>query len=211
MRQFNSELYFITDSTGLDEETFLAKVEEALSGGVTLLQLREKEKSTRGYMDLAEKVHRLTQKYNVPLLIDDRLDVALAIGAEGVHLGREDMPVSVARKLAGEHFIIGATAKTVVQAKEAEKSGADYLGVGAIYPTKTKVKTIITSLETLRDICNSVSIPVNAIGGLNCENIGILKGVPISGICIVSAVMQAENPCMAAKKLHEQLKGLRAQ
>ena len=201
MKTFDTTLYFITDSSGFSENEFLYRVEEALKGGVTLLQLREKEPDTRRYIHLAEKVHILTKKYNVPLIIDDRVDVAMAIGAEGVHLGQSDMPIDTAMKLLGEKFIIGATAKTVPQALEAYKQGADYLGVGAIYPTTTKVKTILTSTDTLKDICNFVPIPVNAIGGLNKENIDILKGIPISGICVVSAIMKADNPRKEAEIL----------
>ena len=194
MKKFDPSLYFITDSTNYTEEEFLYRVEQALKGGATLLQLREKNKSTREYISLAEKVHELTKKYNVPLIIDDRIDVALAMGGEGVHLGQSDMPISTARKILGDEFIIGATTKTVPQALEAYKQGADYLGVGAIYPTTTKVKTVLTSTDTLRDICNSVPIPVNAIGGLNKDNIDILKGIPIAGICVVTAIMKADDP-----------------
>lgn len=140
MKELNLQLYLITDRTGYSEEEFLWKVEQALQGGVTFLQLREKETSTREYLALAEKVHCLTKRYGVPLLIDDRVDVAMAIDAEGVHLGQSDLPVSVARKMLGPDKIIGATAKTVAQAKEAFEVGADYLGVGAIYPTTTEGK-----------------------------------------------------------------------
>ncbi len=201
MRKFDSSLYFITDSTNYSEEEFLFRVEQALLGGVTLLQLREKEKSTREYIELAEKVHELTKRYNVPLIIDDRVDVALAVDSEGVHVGASDMPVATARKLMGKDKIVGATAKTVPWAKEAYEQGADYLGVGAIYPTTTKVKTVLTSTDTLRDICNAVTIPVNAIGGLNKDNIGVLSGIPIAGICVVSAIMKADNPKTAAEEL----------
>ena len=208
MKELNTKLYFITDSTNYDEKEFLFRVEEALKGGATLLQLREKEKTTREYIELAQKVHMLTKKYNVSLIIDDRVDVALAMGAEGVHLGQSDMPVSIARKLMGENKIIGATAKTVPQAKEAFKQGADYLGVGAIYPTTTKVKTVLTSTDTLKDICNAVPIPVNAIGGLNRDNIDVLKEIPITGICVVSAIMKAESPQKAAAELIKRAKEL---
>lgn len=195
------ELYLVTDSTGLEEKVFLQKVEAALQGGVTILQLREKEKSTREYMELATKVHAITKKYGVPLIIDDRVDVALAIDAEGVHVGQSDMPVDIARKLMGPEKIVGATTKTVEQAKEAYEKGADYLGVGAIYPTTTKVKTVLTSVDTLRDICNAVPIPANAIGGLNKDNIQVLAGVPIAGICVVSAIMKAQDSGTATKHL----------
>ncbi len=201
MKKFDSTLYFITDSTGISEHDFLHTVEQALKGGVTLLQLREKNKTTREYIELAKKVYLLTRKYNVPLIIDDRVDVAVAVGCEGVHLGQEDMPVALARKILGENFIIGATAKTVEQAVEATKGGADYLGVGTIYPTTTKVKTVLTSTDTLQKICRAVPVRVNAIGGLNKENSNILKGTGIAGICVVSAIMKSENPKKEAETL----------
>ena len=203
MKNFDTTLYFITDSTQYDEAEFLRRVEEGLKGGATMLQLREKEKSTREYIELGNKVHELAQKYNVPLIIDDRLDVALASNAEGVHLGQSDMPVSTARKILGEGFIIGATTKTVTQAVEAYEQGADYCGVGAIYPTTTKVKTVLTSTETLSQICQSVPIPVNAIGGLNKTNTDVLMGIKIAGICVVSAIMKAEDPKKEAQILLE--------
>lgn len=206
--KFDPSLYFITDSTNFTEEEFLFRVERALMGGATLLQLREKDRTTREYMELAEKVHAIAKRYGVPLIIDDRVDVALAIDAEGVHVGASDMPVAVARKLIGKDKIVGATAKTVPWAKEAYEQGADYLGVGAIYPTTTKVKTVLTSVETLRDICNAVPIPANAIGGLNKNNIDILKGVPIAGICVVSAIMKADDPRQAAMELKARAKEL---
>ena len=205
MRKPDTKLYFITDSSSYPEEEFLFRVEEALKGGVTLIQLREKEKTTREYIHIAEKVHEITKKYNVPLIIDDRVDVALAIDAEGVHVGQSDMPVYIARKLMGEK-IVGATAKTILQAREAVLGGADYLGVGAIYPTTTKVKTVLTSTDTLKEICAAVSVPVNAIGGLNKDNIDVLKGIPVDGICVVSAIMKAENPRQAAIELKERVK-----
>ena len=208
MKKIDTSLYFITDSTGLTEEEFLLRTEAALQGGVTFLQIREKEKTTREYLILARKVHDLTKKYNVPLIIDDRLDIAMAMDAEGVHLGQSDLPIDLARKLLGPDKIIGATAKTVPQALEAWQQGADYLGVGAIYPTTTKVKTILTSTDTLRDICNAVPIPANAIGGLNKDNIVILAGIPIAGICVVSAIMKAEEPRKAAAELKARAKTL---
>ena len=201
MKNLDTTLYFITGSTGFTEEEFLVRVEQALKGGVTILQLREKEKSTREYIELAEKVHEIAKRYNVPLIIDDRVDVALAIDAEGVHVGASDMPIATAIKLMGADKIVGATAKTVPWAKEACEQGADYLGVGAIYPTTTKVVTVLTSTETLDAITKAVPIPVNAIGGLNKDNLDILKGIGISGICVVSAIMKAENPEKEAEKL----------
>lgn len=208
MKNVDTRLYFITDSTGFPEEEFLQRIEAALQGGVTFLQIREKEKNTREYLALARKVHELTRKYNVPLIIDDRLDIAMAMDAEGVHLGQSDMPIDLARKILGPDKIIGATAKTVPQALEAYEQGADYLGVGAIYPTTTKVKTVLTSTDTLWDICNAVPIPANAIGGLNQDNIDVLAGIPIGGICVVSAIMKAADPKAAAEELTVRAKEL---
>ena len=208
MKNLDTSLYFITDSTGFSVEEFLRRTEAALRGGVTLLQLREKDRTTREYLELAQAVHALTRKYDVPLIIDDRLDIALAMDAEGVHLGQSDLPVDLARRILGPEKIIGATAKTVPQAREAWEQGADYLGVGAIYPTTTKVKTILTSTDTLRDICAAVAIPVNAIGGLNRDNIDILAGIPIAGICVVSAIMKADDPKNAAIELKAHAKAL---
>ena len=209
MRKFDPTLYFITDSTPFGEEEFLYRVEEGLKGGATLLQLREKDRTTREYIALAQKVHELTIEYQVPLIIDDRVDVALAMGAEGVHLGQSDMPVHMARKILGEDYIIGATTKTVPQALEAFAQGADYLGVGAIYPTTTKVKTVLTSTETLDAICRAVPIPVNAIGGLNKNNVQILEGIGIAGLCVVSAIMKADDPQAEARILLDMARELK--
>ncbi|SFO27622.1 thiamine-phosphate pyrophosphorylase [Pseudobutyrivibrio sp. JW11] len=208
--EFNSELYFITDSTPYELDEFLWRVEDALKGGVTLMQLREKNRTTKEYIELAQAVHEICRKYNVPLIIDDRVDVMLAVDCEGVHLGAEDMPLEMARRIIGPDKILGATAKKVDVAKAAYEAGADYLGVGAIYPTTTKVKTIITSTETLDAICKAVPIPVNAIGGLNASNMDVLKGIDIAGVCAVSAIMKVDSPRNAAesmKKKFREIKG----
>ena len=201
--RFDTTLYFITDSTGFEKDEFLRRVRSAIEGGVTIVQLREKNRTTREYIELAEAVHELTKESGVPLIIDDRIDVMLASGAEGVHVGAEDMPVAVARKLIGNDKILGATAKTVEAATKAYNDGADYLGVGAIYPTTTKVKTVLTSTETLDAITKAVPIPVNAIGGLNSTNLGVLKGINIAGVCAVSAIMKADSPKAAAEELRQ--------
>ncbi|MDR0778721.1 MAG: thiamine phosphate synthase, partial [Methanomassiliicoccaceae archaeon] len=142
-------LYLVTDSTGMSVDVFLKKVEQACRGGVTIVQLREKEKDGLEYLGLAEKVKRITDNYGIPLIIDDRADIAMAVGAAGVHVGQSDIPVRHLRRLLGNNKIIGASAKTVDQAKRAKDEGADYLGVGAIYPTTTKVITRITEISTL--------------------------------------------------------------
>ena len=206
---FNSELYFITDSTPYDRKEFLYRVEEALKGGVTLMQLREKNRTTKEYIELAEAVHEISKRYNVPLIIDDRVDVMLAVDAEGVHVGAEDMPLATARKIIGSDKILGATAKKVDVAKAAFEAGADYLGVGAIYPTTTKVKTVLTSTDTLDKICQAVPIPVNAIGGLNPSNMDVLKGIDIAGVCAVSAIMKADSPMIAAQEMKKKFKELK--
>ena len=207
--EFNTELYFITDSTVFEHDEFLRRIRSALEGGVTILQLREKNRTTREYIELAKEVHEITKEFSVPLIIDDRVDVMLASGSEGVHVGAEDMPVSIARKLIGKDRILGATAKTVEAAVKAYEDGADYLGVGAIYPTTTKVKTVLTSTETLDAITKAVPISVNAIGGLNPDNLGVLKGIDIAGICAVSAVMKADCPKTAAEELKSAFEELR--
>lgn len=209
MKKLDTTLYFITDSTGFSEEEFLSRVEQALKGGVTLVQLREKNRTTREYISLAEKVHKITKEYNIPLIIDDRIDVAMAIDAEGVHLGQSDMPVDIARRIFGNDKIIGATAKTVPQALEAYKNGADNLGVGAIYPTTTKVKTVLTSVDTLKDIVKAVPIPVNAIGGLNKDNMYVLENTGIAGVCVVSAIMKADSPQQAAEEIKSKFLSLK--
>ena len=208
---FDTKLYFITDSTGFERDEFLSRVRSALEGGVTIMQLREKNRTTREYIDIAKAVHEITKEFNVPLIIDDRIDVMLATDAEGVHVGAEDMPVATARKLIGKDKILGATAKTVEAAKKAYEDGADYLGVGAIYPTSTKVKTVLTSTETLDAITKAVPIPVNAIGGLNSTNLGVLTGINIAGVCAVSAIMKADCPKTAAEELKKAFEEIRRQ
>ena len=194
MNHVDVTLYLVTNSDGRGEADFLETIRAACEGGVTLVQLREKEKSGLEYFELAERVKAVTDSFSVPLIIDDRMDVALAVGAAGVHLGRTDLPVAAARAVMGPGKIIGATAKTVEQALAAEKDGADYLGVGAIYPTTTKVVTVITPVSTLNDIAGCVKIPVAAIGGLNAGNMHVLYGSGASGIAVVTAIMNSPDP-----------------
>ena len=196
-------LYLVTARYDWKEEDFLKKVEEACRSGVTLVQLREKECSTREYYELARKVKTITDTYQIPLIIDDRVDICLAVDASGVHIGAEELPVEVVRNMIGNDKILGVTAKTVERALEAEKHGADYLGVGAIYPTTTKVITQPTSIETLKAIATTVSIPIVAIGGIKEENIEPLEGTGIAGIAIVSEIMKAKNiqeKCQSLRK-----------
>lgn len=186
-------LYLVTNRYQDSLETFLKKVEQACQSGVTMVQLREKHLTTNQYYELAKKVKQTTDTYQVPLIIDDRLDVCLAVDAAGLHIGDDELPVSVARQVLGTEKILGVTAKTVKRALEAEESGADYLGTGAIFPTTTKENAPITLISTLKDICQAVDIPVVAIGGLTCENIHQLSGTDIAGIAVVRDLMQARD------------------
>lgn len=198
------KLYLVTNSDKYREEEFLEKIEGALKGGVDILQLREKDKTDLEILNLGKKVKALCDSYKVPMLIDDKPHLAWALGL-GVHLGADDLPMELGRKLLGKDALIGSTAKTVEAAKRAENEGADYLGVGAIYETKTRVKTKRTSVETLKEIKKNVGIEVYAIGGLNYDNIDILKGSGIDGICVVSAIMDSPNVEEYTRKLKEKI------
>ena len=186
-------LYLVTNRYQDSLESFLEKIETACRSGVTIVQLREKNLTTNQYYQLAKQVKEITDAYQVPLIIDDRLDVCLAVDAAGLHIGDDELPVSVARKVLGPEKILGVTAKTVKRALEAEEGGADYLGTGAIFPTTTKENAPITLISTLKTICQRVAIPVVAIGGLTSENIGQLIGTGIAGVAVVRDLMQAED------------------
>ena len=187
------KLYLVTNRYQDSLENFLEKVETACRSGVTIVQLREKNLTTNQYYHLAKQVKEITDAYQVPLIIDDRLDVCLAVDAAGLHIGDDELPVSVARKVLGPEKILGVTAKTVKRALEAETSGADYLGTGAIFLTTTKENAPITLISTLKTICQTVAIPVVAIGGLTSENIDQLIGTGIAGVAVVRDLMQAED------------------
>ena len=186
-------LYLVTNRYQDSLESFLEKVETACRSGVTMIQLREKNLTTNQYYHLAKQVKEITDAYQVPLIIDDRLDVCLAVDAAGLHIGDDELPVSVARQVLGPKKILGVTAKTVKRALEAEEGGADYLGTGAIFPTTTKENAPITLISTLKTICQRVAIPVVAIGGLTSENIDQLIGTGIAGVAVVRDLMQAED------------------
>ncbi|MFS9098507.1 thiamine phosphate synthase [Streptococcus infantis] len=186
-------LYLVTNRYQDSLENFLEKVETACRSGVTIIQLREKNLTTNQYYQLAKQVKEITDAYQVPLIIDDRLDICLAVDAAGLHIGDDELPVSVARQVLGPEKILGVTAKTVKRALEAETSGADYLGTGAIFPTTTKENAPITLISTLKTICQTVAIPVVAIGGLTSENIDQLIGTGIAGVAVVRDLMQAED------------------
>ena len=186
-------LYLVTNRYQDSLESFLEKIETACRSGVTIVQLREKNLTTNQYYQLAKQVKEITDAYQVPLIIDDRLDVCLAVDAAGLHIGDDELPVSVARQVLGPDKILGVTAKTVKRALEAEEGGANYLGTGAIFPTTTKENAPITLISTLKTICQRVAIPVVAIGGLTSENIDQLMGTGIAGVAVVRDLMQTED------------------
>ena len=196
-------VYLVTDRRNKTDEEFLNIIEEAIKGGTTVVQLREKTASTKEFYDLALRVKEITSRYGVPLLINDRIDIALAVDSEGVHIGQDDMPADIAREIIGEDKILGVSASTVEEAKKAEKDSADYIGSGAVFPTATKDDADSVSKEELKEIVDSIDIPVVAIGGITVENANTLKGSGIAGFSVVSAIMSAEDPKVASKKLKE--------
>lgn len=202
------QLYLVTARYDESESEFLNKIETACANGVTVVQLREKNLSTRDYYELALKVKQITDKYDLPLIIDDRIDICLAVDAHGAHIGDDELPVKVARKLLGKDKILGVSAKTVTRATEAAADGADYLGTGAIFPTQTKVVTKQTSIDTLKAITAAVNIPVVAIGGITEERIDVFKGTGIVGVAIVSEIMKATNIAQKVQRLKKALETL---
>lgn len=196
-------LYAVTDRAWTGKQSLDEQVEEALQGGVTLVQLREKRLSKEQLIEEARRITALCHRYGVPLIVNDDYEAALAAGADGVHVGIEDTPVAAIRARAGKDFIIGATAKTVEQAQRAEREGADYLGVGAVFPSPTKQSAIRITNEQLRTICASVAIPAVAIGGITQKNVASLKGSDMAGIAVVSAIFGADDILAAARSLKE--------
>lgn len=204
--KFNKDmlrLYVVTDRSWERRQTLYEQVEDALKGGATIIQLREKKLEEKEFIKEALHIKELCHKYNVPFIINDNVDVALKCGADGVHVGLEDTPVSEIRKRVPKDFIIGATCKTVEQAQLAQKSGADYMGVGAVFPSPTKKNAVRITYEQLKTICSSVSVPAVAIGGISLENITELRGSGISGIAVVSAVFSADDIRETTARLKE--------
>ncbi len=197
-------LYAVTDRSWVGKQTLYEQVESALKGGVTCVQLREKELDQTAFLEEAVEMKKLCSKYGVPLIINDNVDVALKCGADGVHVGQSDMEAGNVRKAVGDKMIVGVSAQTVEQALAAQAAGADYLGVGAVFPTSTKSDAREVSLQTLKDICAAVDIPVTAIGGINKSNMAELSGTGIDGVALVSAIFAAQNiaeECRLLKRL----------
>lgn len=198
-------LYAVTDRRWVGRQTLCEQIEEALQGGVTMVQLREKSISDEDYIREAVAIKELCHRYHVPLIINDRVEVALQSGADGVHVGGEDTPVSAIRRQVPPDFIIGATCKTVAQAKAAQTAGADYMGVGAVFPSPTKTNALRITAEQLRVICSAVSIPAVAIGGIDFENVAALRGGGMAGIAVVSAIFGAADIRTATADLKQKV------
>jgi thiamine-phosphate pyrophosphorylase len=199
-------LYLCTDRVLALGRPITQAVEEAIAGGVTMVQLREKNASSREFYEIALEVQAITRRHRVPLIINDRLDIALAVGAEGIHIGQSDLPLGAARRLAGKDLFIGVSASTVEEALEAERNGADYLGVGAVYPTGSKADAgDAIGLERLRAVIAAVSIPVVGIGGVNPENAGAVMRTGAAGIAVISAILSQPGIREAARNLRAAL------
>ena len=200
MNEVDLSLYLVTDNSD-DVDRFLNTIEEGIKGGVTVVQIREKTADTLDFYNLALKVKEITTRYDVPLIINDRVDVALAIDADGVHVGQSDMPCDVTRRLIGPDKILGISAATIEEAKKAESDGADYIGTGAVFPTATKDDAPSVTKEELTEIVKSINIPVVAIGGINLDNASQLTDTGIAGLSVVSAIMSSDNPKKSSEEL----------
>ena len=201
-------LYAVTDRTWVGDKTLLWQVEQALEGGVTCVQIREKDMEAEAFLHEAIQMKALCDRYNVPLIINDNVEIAIKSGASGVHVGQGDMPIAEVRRLAGDNLIVGVSARTVEQALAAQEGGADYLGVGAVFGTTTKLDARPIERETLEAICKAVDIPIVAIGGVNKENIPLLKGSGVDGVAVVSAIFAADDikgRCVELRELSEKM------
>lgn len=205
-KKWELTLYLVTDRRWLGRRSLDEDVEEALLGGVTLIQIREKEISSRAYLELARKVKAVTDRYGVPLIVNDRIDIAMAVDAGGVHVGPDDLPVSFARRLLGPDKIVGASASSLEEALAFQAQGADYLGVGAVFPTATKKITEKVDLETLARIKAAVRIPVAAIGGIDAGNAPAVMKTGVDGVAVVSAILNRPDIREATRDLLSKLK-----
>lgn len=196
-------LYAVTDRAWTGEKTLEQQIEEALEAGATMIQLREKHLSDEEFLEEAKKVKAITERFGVPLIINDNVEVAIRSGADGVHVGQSDMEAGNVRELIGEDKILGVTAKTVEQAKLAESRGADYLGVGTVFPTSTKPDALGITMDTLKEICHAVSIPAVAIGGITKDNIWMFEGTGAAGVALVSAIFGQKDIQEATKDMKE--------
>jgi thiamine-phosphate pyrophosphorylase len=200
-KSIDYRLYLVTDRNVLGNRDLIQSVEEAIQGGATVVQLREKNCSSLDFYNLAVQLKEVTSKYGVPLIINDRLDIALAVKADGLHIGQEDLPLTVVKTIVGDDMIIGVSANTLEEALLAEKKGADYVGIGAVYPTDTKLDADYVTLDDLRSIRKAISIPIVGIGGINEENVVEVMGTNIEGVAIVSAILGKQDIKHATEEL----------
>ncbi|MGE7594837.1 thiamine phosphate synthase [Peribacillus frigoritolerans] len=198
--QIDLSLYLVTEeSIAIEELTKI--IAQSVSGGVSIVQLREKNNSSLSFYKKASALKQLLNELSIPLIINDRVDIALAVGADGIHIGQDDLPLPVVKKMVPEDMIVGVSVSTLEEALEAERNGADYIGVGSVFPTKTKQDATLMALEDLGEICRGVSIPAVAIGGITADNISALSDSGLSGTAVVSAIMNADNPKTASESL----------
>ena len=195
-------LYAVTDRTWSGEQTLYEQVEAALKGGVTCVQLREKELDEAAFLQEAKDICALCRRYHIPFIVNDNVDIAVACGADGIHVGQEDMVAGEVRRRVGDAMILGVSVHTVEEARQAVHDGADYLGLGAVFPTSTKADADQMTSETLRDICSAVDVPIVAIGGINRDNIRKLKGSGIGGVAVISAIFAQPDIYAAARELY---------
>ncbi|WP_304584143.1 thiamine phosphate synthase [Acutalibacter muris] len=195
------QLYAVTDRTWVGKQTLYEQVEAALKGGVTCVQLREKELDEAAFLQEAKDICALCRRYNVPFIINDNVEIAIACGADGIHVGQEDMAAGEVRRRVGDGMILGVSVHTVEEARQAVQDGADYLGLGAVFPTSTKTDVEQMSSETLQTICNAVDVPIVAIGGINRDNLLKLAGSGVDGVALVSAIFSAEDIEEACREL----------
>lgn len=201
-------LYGVTDRTWLDGRDLADVVEQSILGGVTMVQLREKDLAHDAFLEEARRIGQICRRHGVPFLIDDDVELAAAVGADGVHVGQHDMEAGIARAKVGPDMLLGVSAQTVEQALRAQAAGADYLGVGAVFPTGTKTDAEAVSYDTLKAICEAVDIPVVAIGGIGPDNVAKLAGSGICGVAVVSALYAQKDPCAAARTLLERTRAM---
>ena len=194
-------LYFCTDRGLMSSATIEENVEAALTGGATVVQLREKHCSSREFYELAVRVRAIARRFGAPLIVNDRVDIALAAGADGVHVGQSDLPCAAVRRLVGEGMLVGVSAGSAAEALAAAGEGADYLGVGAMYATGTKEDAGLVTMEELKNIRRAVELPIVVIGGINKATLGNFKGMGIEGIAVVSAIAAQKDPAAAAREL----------
>lgn len=199
------KLYLVSDRQWLNGRKLTDDLEKAILGGVTIIQLREKNLNNEEFINIAYDVKKLCQKYNIPLIINDNLEVALAVDSDGIHIGQDDIPASIVRKKIGAHKILGVSVHNIEEAIQARHDGADYVGVGAIFPTETKNDATNVTLDKLQKICDNIDIPVVVIGGITIDNISKLKNISISGVAVVSAIMKANDIMAASSQLVRKL------